>query len=119
MPRLILSPIIAFAIPVLLAWLGLTNALGAHIWWDVKTILIGAPIGVLLAFLMAQVWADTVKRTILWALLLLGAFAIAKYGQTAFVNSYAEDQFAGKLWYFGWIATGAGAAGALYSAIHR
>lgn len=119
MPRQILSPLIAFALPILAALLGLTDALGAHISWDVKTILIGAPIGVLLAFLLALVWPNKTKTTILWVLLLVCAFAIAKYGQTAFVNSYGDDQFAGKLWYFGWIATGAAAAGTIFAAIRR
>jgi hypothetical protein len=117
MNRLILTPLIAFAVPVALAWLGLTNLLGAHIWWDVKTILIGAPIGLVLAFLLAEKWDARVKRTAVWVFLLIAAFVVAKYGQTAFANSYAEDQVAGKLWYFGWIATGAGAAGTIYSAI--
>lgn len=32
-------------------------------------------------------------------------FAVAKYGQTQFAASYAEDAFAGRLWFFGWHAT--------------
>ncbi len=117
MTRFILAPIIAFALPVLLAMLGLSNALGAHHWWDKTSILIGAPIGLLAAFLLTLVWPNKVKTTLLWILLLIGAFALAKYGQTTFANSYGDDQLAGKLWYFGWIATGAGAAGAIYSAL--
>jgi hypothetical protein len=56
MTRQILNPILACAIPVLLALLGVTKALGAHIWWDVTSILIGAPVGVLVSFLIAQSW---------------------------------------------------------------
>ena len=117
MTRFLIATALALILPIGLAALGLTKALGAHIWWDVNTILIGAPIGVFLSFLLAGKWPNAVKRTILWGLLLIGSFALAKYGQTAFANSYAEDQLAGKLWYFGWIATGAAAAGTIYSAI--
>lgn len=119
MTRQILNPLIAFGIPVLLALLGITKALGAHIWWDVTTILIGAPIGLLVSFLIAQKWDAYVKRMILWLILLALAFTAAKYGQTAFAASYGDDAMAGTFWYFGWIATGGCAAGLIYSLLKR
>lgn len=115
----LIPTLIALLIPIGLAWLGLTKALGAHIWWDVKTIIIGAPLGVILSFFLAEKWDDWLKRTTVWLALMIAAHILAKYGQTAFVNSYGEDQLAGKLWYFGWIATGVGAGGLIYSALKR
>lgn len=119
MTRQMFNPIIAFAIPVLLAWLSVTNALGAHIWWDVSAILIGAPIGLLVSFLIAQKWDAYAKRLILWLILLALAFTAAKYGQTAFAASYGDDAMAGQFWYFGWITTGASVAGLIYSLLKR
>jgi hypothetical protein len=89
---------------------------GAHPWWAQTVILIGAPIGMLLGSLL---WAVRVRRAVRIAVGALGfaaAFAVAKYGQIGFANSYAEDQLAGKLWYFGWIAVPLGAALLLASA---
>lgn len=119
MTRQILNPLTAFTIPVLMALLGVTQALGAHIWWDVTSILIGAPIGLLIAFFIAQRWPAYTKRLLLWLILLALSFAAAKWGQTTFAASYGEDALAGHFWYFGWIATGASLSGLIFSALRR
>jgi hypothetical protein len=50
---------------------------------------------------------------------LIAAYVLALYGKTVFVQSYGDNQMAGKLWYFGWIAMGTGAGGLIYSALKR
>mgnify|MGYP000265312519 CR=1 FL=1 len=105
---------LGLAVPIGLAYLGLTKTLGAHIWWDVKTIVIGAPFGVALAFLPLP----RALRLFGCLAIALLAFGAAKYGQTQFAASYAEDALAGKLWYFGWILCGVGFA-ALISTVSQ
>ncbi len=101
-------------LPALIA-LDIARPLGAHPWWSQKTLLIGAPIGLIIATLLG-LKLRPISLTITFAIATAWAFACAKYGQTQFAASYAEDQFAGKLWYFGWIATGATLAAALTAA---
>lgn len=95
--------------------LDIAKPLGAHPWWSQKTLMIGAPIGVILAALSPV--ALRPQPRILFFALTLAAFGIAKYGQTQFAASYAEDALAGRLWYFGWIATGGAIAGWLMSVL--
>jgi len=98
--RHLLPALIAALLMAALIALDIARPLGAHPWWSQKTLLIGAPLGLILA---------TLAGLNLRPLPLAVTFAIAttKYGQTQFAASYAEDQLAGKLWYVGWIATGA------------
>lgn len=119
MKNLIAASALALLFPIGLALLGVTKTLGAHIWWDVKTILIGAPIGLCLGFAAALLPISKTTRLITFLILTLASFALTKYGQITFANSYAEDQLAGALWYFGWILTGACAAATLFSALKR
>ncbi|MCH2067500.1 hypothetical protein [Shimia sp.] len=113
--RHLLPALIAALVMAALIALDIARPLGAHPWWSQKTLLVGAPIGLILATLAGlklRPISLTVTLTITTAL----AFATAKYGQTQFAASYAEDALAGKLWYFGWIATGA-TLGATFTAI--
>lgn len=80
---------------------------GAHPWWSAKSVLIGAPIGIVIALFAARISTSALIRRAIFAVAVIVAFGIAKYGGTQFAASYAEDAFAGKLWYFGWIATSA------------
>ena len=96
----------AVVLPVLLAQSGLFVRLGAHPWWGVQTALIGAPIGASLAMLP---WLDG-KRFILGSAVLGLSAAAAMYGKSQFAASYAEDAFAGALWYYGWIGIALGDA---------
>lgn len=97
------------ALPVIGALLayatGLTQALGAHPWWADKAIWIGLGLGLLLS---AILWGLRLSKTVRVVSLLgltLAALATAYVGKTRFAASYAEDAFAGQMWYFGWIAT--------------
>lgn len=90
----------------LIAWiLDLPRELGAHPWWSQKVVMSGALIG--LAGGLAANWVLNGRRITAFLLLIgtLIGFAIAKYGQTEFAASYAEDALAGQLWYFGWHLT--------------
>jgi hypothetical protein len=104
--RHLLPALIAALVMAALIALDIARPLGAHPWWSQKTLLIGTPIGLILATL-AGLKLRPSPLTITCAITTALAFATAKYGQTQFAASYAEDALAGKLWYFGWIATGA------------
>ncbi len=113
--RSLLPALIAALLMSALIALDIARPLGAHPWWSQKTLLIGAPIGLILATLLC-LKLRPLPLTITFAIATALTFATAKYGQTQFAASYAEDALAGKLWYFGWIATGAALAAALTAA---
>ncbi|MBO9478221.1 hypothetical protein J7382_11805 [Shimia sp. R11_0] len=113
--RHLLPALIAAILMAIFIALDTGRSLGAHPWWSQKTLLIGAPIGLLLATL-AGFKLRPMPLTIATMLGAILAFATAKYGQTQFAASYAEDQLAGQLWYLGWVATGALTAAGLTSA---
>ena len=98
--------VVAIALPVLLAQSGMFVKLGAHPWWAVQVALIGAPIGALVA--MAPFTQG--KRLLLGLVVLALCAGAAYYGKTQFAASFAEDAFAGRMWYFGWIGIAAGDA---------
>lgn len=110
--RPLLPAFITALVMAALIALDIARPLGAHPWWSQKTLLIGALFGLILATL-AGLKLRPLPLTVIFAITTALAFACAKYGQTQFAASYAEDQFAGKLWYFGWIATGATLAATL------
>lgn len=119
MKRRLIPFLLGLLIPIGLAYLGLFDTLGAHIWWDKKTALIGAPIGVFLSMGLAEIWAHHKRRTTLWAIALGISIAAAKYGQVAFVTSYGENALAGQFWYFGWIAISLTLAAVIASILRR
>ncbi len=104
--RSLLPALIAALLMGALIALDIARPLGAHPWWSQNTLLIGAPLGLILATL-SGLKLRPLPLTLTFAITTALAFATAKYGQTQFAASYAEDALAGKLWYFGWIATGA------------
>ncbi len=105
MTRSLLTALIAALIVIGFALLGGTKTLGAHPFWSLNVALIGAPIGGLLAlglFVMTRwYWGPLVCSVILAAV----AYGVAHFGKLRFAASYAEDAFAGQMWFFGWIAT--------------
>jgi len=70
----------------------------------------GAAIGLILALVVQFAVARRVFKLGLAAVSTAIAFGVAKYGQTQFAASFAEDAFAGQLWFFGWHATAAAAS---------
>lgn len=111
--RMFIAALVSLAL-VATALLGGVQALGAHPWWDLKVSLIGAGLGSAVAVALGRpggMW-------LAWAglMLMVVAFLTARYGMTEFAASYAEDRFAGQLWFFGWIATCSAAVTALAGA---
>lgn len=104
----IVSLVAAAGAPVLMAVLGFSVKWGAHPWWDIKTALIGAAIGVVL-FVVLE-WLRPGLSFWVGLLVLVVAILVSSIGKSRFAASFAEDAFAGKLWYFGWIGIAAGLA---------
>ncbi len=95
--------ILAACVMALVAYFDLPKAFGAHPWWSVKTVLIGTPIGLILALVASFTPVPPLGRLLTFTALLALAYGLAFYGKTQFAASYAEDALAGKLWYFGWL----------------
>lgn len=105
---MVLGP--ALVILGIAALIDLPQTLGAHPWWSVKTLLIGGPIGLVLGYFARLRFAP-----VGFSVLVLLSYFTAKTGQSRFAASYAEDAFAGQLWYFGWMATAIMAAALIVS----
>ena len=111
---------ISACVILVLAWFGLTSYLGAHpVAWPLQVALFGAPIGALISVVAGLIVPSKLLRGILFVTLLLAAWGLAHYGKTRFAASYAEDQLAGQIWYFGWIATCAMATAGLATTVSR
>jgi len=99
---------VSLALPLAAALLaqvtGVTQKLGAHPWWADKVIWIGLGIGLVLAGLARAMCLGRFTRVSGFILLTLAATVTAYTGKARFVASYAEDAFAGQMWYFGWIS---------------
>lgn len=108
---------LAIAAPLLAASLAVTfNAtqmLGAHPQWASTVLLIGAPGGLALGYVLYAIRLPYLLRVVLAFGIAGGAFYLAREGQAAFAASFAEDAAAGQQWFFGWIATCMGAAATL------
>lgn len=112
-----LIALIAPAFAAVLAYtLNMPQTFGAHPWWSQPVILIGFPIGIGIAAGLAWIGIGRLVRILLSAGLAGIGFAVATVGKARFAASYAEDAFAGQMWYFGWIATCALAAALIASA---
>jgi len=107
----------AVLVPVGMAYFGVSRSFGAHPWWDMKTALIGAPIGGIIGLILMR-FALTLRLGV--SLLgLAGAVAAAWYGKTQFAASFAENALAGKLWYFGWIGIAVGVSAVVMALLAR
>ncbi|MFY0596707.1 MAG: hypothetical protein JXQ85_09775 [Cognatishimia sp.] len=92
----------------LLAWLAdIPTQFGAHPWWGQKVLMTGALIGLALGVAVHWISKGHMVAAILLIATALVGFAVAKYGQTQFAATFAEDRFAGTLWFFGWHVTSA------------
>jgi len=98
-----LTGVVVAAILIASGYFGVTEALGAHPWWAFKVAYIGVVAGAVL-YLASKFWkAGNGVKTQVFSVLLLADVIIVWVGKMRFVGSYAEDAFAGKMWYFGWI----------------
>lgn len=102
--------VFAALVVILLANGGLTTTLGAHPFWSVQVAWIGTPVGLVLALAAKHGGVRWSLRSLVFLILAILAFALAAHGKSLFAASFAEDRAAGRLWYFGWIATACFAA---------
>ncbi|MBF9030510.1 hypothetical protein HKCCE3408_08890 [Rhodobacterales bacterium HKCCE3408] len=117
MIRALIAGLAAALIVPVAAYLGLGQALGAHPFWDVQTAWIGAAIGLVAGLVFARLPGKAVLPA--FALLALGAWGAAAWGKARFAASFADDRFAGQIWYVGFILAAAAAAACLVSAALR
>ena len=115
------NPALAAILPIVLVptlhFAGVWIWAGAHPIWSLKGSLIGLAIG-LVAYLIAAVfaWRHPSKLTIValgFVGTLIVATIVALNGKAGFVASYAEDGFAGRVWFYGYIAAAGGFAASL------
>lgn len=107
-PRRSLSTVkgAAIAALVILAFVffGGSVTLGAHPFWGMKIAYFAIAAGVLMSTLATLAGQRSQLQLVTFATLLVISIAVTLYGKTQFAASYAEDDVAGKLWFFGWIA---------------
>jgi len=108
--RGVLALVATVAVPLLLAYSGLTIRLGSHPRWTMSTALIGATVGLLVALGLLAARLRRAISVLVAALAVVLAGVAAHFGKEVFVASYAENGLAGHFWYFGWIGALAGAA---------
>ena len=91
----------------LFAWFDLAVSLGAHPFWGTSVVLWGAVLGAVMHVGLRRQSASTTAG--LASALTVTGYALAYLGKLRFAASYAEDQIAGRFWYFGWIIACLGA----------
>lgn len=85
------------------AYMGGAASLGAHPWWAFKVGYLGVGAGAVLYLVLRAVRLPGWSGLLGFGILLLGAIWVTATGKTRFAASYAEDAFAGQMWFFGWI----------------
>lgn len=107
MGRQILALAGAFVLVAVLAWMGVTERLGAHPFWAVRIGWTGAAAGAGLALVLILLRVPSGWRLGLGVAGTAAGYAVAKVGAARFAASYAEDALAGRFWFFGWICVAA------------
>lgn len=95
----------AALITIAIAYAGFPRYLGAHPWWAHSTAAIGAGAGIVATLLLRATSLSSSVRMLVALLFLAAALYAAIWGGTTFAESYAENALAGRVWYFGWIAS--------------
>ena len=94
--------------------LGIANTLGAHPFWAPKVTYIGIALGIAITILTLIV-SNRIGRNSMWVpagffvITIVVAAVTLLYGKAEFAASYAENAFAGRVWYIGFMALIAGA----------
>ncbi|MBL4808079.1 MAG: hypothetical protein JKY31_12470 [Rhodobacteraceae bacterium] len=85
---------------------GLWTLLGSHPFWSASATYLGLAAGLVVVVLIwgKPGWGVLILLFLLTAL----AFYASTKGKEVFVGSYAENSFAGRIWYFGFIGFIAG-----------
>ncbi len=111
---------LVLVLPILvmaLIWvIDLPTSLGAHPWWSGKTVLIGTPVGLAIAWGFAHLSAPR-ARIFVQLIFVLFAVSAAYFGKLEFVSSYGDNAAAGAFWYYGWIAISAATSGLIYTVV--
>ena len=113
-----LALIATLALAALALYGDVPRTFGAHPWWSTQVIWIGVPIGLALAGLVTWRAPLSWLPIVILVALTLAAFAIGADGKSRFAASYAENVLAGRVWYFGWIATCTLCAATVFAATH-
>lgn len=119
----ILRTAIIAIVLITLGKIGLSSWLGAHPFWATKVVYLGVAIGAVISipllFLIQKNWFLSKIPVIVTAVVTLGIAAVTLlYGKAEFAASYAENAFAGKVWYLGFIALFAGIFLVIATAYH-
>lgn len=99
-----IAGVLAASLMLVAGFLDLSEYAGAHPFWSSSVIYIGVPLGIIFAGVVRALGLGRTLRLVLYAALLAAAIWITYSGKTRFAASFAEDRFAGQMWYFGWIA---------------
>ncbi len=85
-----------------LALIGLPETFGAHPFWARQAGILGTLGGLICYALLRFAGIGPVFLALAATAVLTASGLAAHFGKAAFAASYAEDQLAGRLWYFGW-----------------
>ena len=105
--QLALAGLLAAALVLGAAHLGISQWLAAHPWWAVKIAWVGTPTGLILAGLTIWLIGARSITAAGFIILTLAAYWATSAGKADFVSFFAEDTRVSHVWYFGWIATDA------------
>jgi hypothetical protein len=105
--QLALAGLLAAALVLGAAHLGISQWLAAHPWWAVKIAWVGTPTGLILAGLTIWLIGARSITAAGFIILTLAAYWATSAGNADFVSFFAEDTRVSHVWYFGWIATDA------------
>ena len=108
-----IAALVSAALMAMIGALGLASLAGAHPAWSGRVVFIGIPLGLLLAWTARRTGIGRLARLVGYLVMTVFFFGLAAFGKARFVASFAEDELAGTLWYFGWIATAAAATALL------
>lgn len=86
------------------AFAGVPETLGAHPWWGREAVVIGTFLGAVLFVALRKTHLTAARLLGIGLLLVAMSAAAAHFGKQFFVNSFADNALAGRLWYIGWHA---------------
>ena len=95
--------IVSITLMVAAGAFGLAEYAGAHPFWSGRVVYIGVPLGLILAWAVRRAGLGRGMRLGLYLLGTVVLVSLAFWGKAQFAASFAEDRFAGQVWYFGWI----------------
>lgn len=99
------------------AYFGVAQWMGTHPFWATQVVILGTAIGATIVFALTFLRLG-IRISMVFALIFLGVtLGFTSFGKARFGASFAENGAAGKVWYYGSIATSAGLFLCLFVAI--